>query len=77
MQPTELMHISMMTGKRDLERCAQDIAEKYQTGALPELKQTGWTAAWRYLIKDLRTCCPGYPEIEYAIALNKAFFDSK
>ena len=61
--------------EQDLERCAYELAEKYQAGQLPELKQTGLTAAWRYLIKDLRTCCPGFSEIEYGIALNQAFID--
>jgi hypothetical protein len=77
MQPTELMQKPKIIDKQDLEICAHDIAEKYQNGSMPDLKQTGWTAAWKYLIKELRSCCPGFSDIEYGIALNQAFVDSK
>lgn len=56
----------------DLKRCACDLVEAFKSGRLPELQQTGWTATWKYLMKDLRTACPGYSEVEYGIALNHA-----
>ncbi len=61
--------------KPELEKCATGVAEKYRTGELSELKTIGWPVAWRYLLKDLRHCCPGFTEIEYGIALNQAFTD--
>ena len=59
--------------EHELERCADDLAKKYRAGRLPELQETALTAAWKYLVRDLRTCCPGFSEIEYGIALNHAF----
>jgi hypothetical protein len=68
------MQSSIHTGKRqDLERCALNMAEKYQNGQNPKLKNLAWVFAWRRLIKDLKICCPGFIEIDYGIALSQAF----
>ncbi|GAB6909077.1 hypothetical protein DESC_910033 [Desulfosarcina cetonica] len=56
-----------------LDACALAVARRYQAGMLPVSPHSGWTSTWRYLLKDLRTNCPGFSEIEYGIALNQAF----
>jgi hypothetical protein len=76
-QSSEFINNNDKISKMNLEKCAYGMTEKYQSGGLPELKQIGWPVAWKYLLKDLRICCPGFSEIEYGIALNKAFIDSK
>ncbi len=73
MPPTKIFNDRKSPSKQDLEACAYDIADKYEAGSPPEIKQIGWTAAWKCLMKDLRNCCPGFSEIEYGIALNKSF----
>ncbi len=63
--------------KTDLERCAFGIVERYQKGAIVELRDYGWQMTWKYLLKELRSCSPGFMDIEYGIALHLAFTESR
>ncbi|BBO81851.1 hypothetical protein DSCO28_24170 [Desulfosarcina ovata subsp. sediminis] len=71
--PSKIHAIDREKAKQDLENHALLIAEGYQNGTLVELQKVGWQMTWNYLLKALRTCCPGFSEIEYGIALNQAF----
>lgn len=63
-------------GRKELSACALTVAEKYTNGLQVHQQPTALSLAWRGLIKELRSCCPGFTEIEYGIALNRAFIGS-
>ena len=65
--------ISKAGGKRNLDTCAFGIAQQYRNGTLTAVTDGAWRMTWNHMLKDLRTCCPGFSEIEYGIALNQAF----
>jgi hypothetical protein len=63
-------------GRKALSACACTVAEKYRNGLQLHRQPTGLPLAWRGLLKELRSCCPGFTDIEYGIALNRAFTGS-
>lgn len=60
-------------GPRALSACASTVAENYRNEIQVHRQPTGLPLAWRGLLKDLRSRCPGFTEIQYGIALNQAF----
>ncbi|WP_319407939.1 hypothetical protein [uncultured Desulfosarcina sp.] len=69
--------VPKMTGKQDLEKSACYLADQYQAGLLPETESKGWPVVWRDLTKELRSRCPGFLELEYAIALSQGFLNAE
>jgi hypothetical protein len=65
-----------MTTKNNLERYACYLADQYQAGLLPEVQSKGWPIVWKDLTRELRSRCPGFLELEYAIALNQGFVNA-
>jgi hypothetical protein len=68
---------STMATKLDLNRYACSLADQYRAGLLPEVRSKGWPLVWKDLTKALRSRCPGFLELEYAIALNQGFVNSE
>lgn len=66
-----------MRVKKDLERCACYLADQYRAGSLPEVQSKGWPIVWKDLTRELRRRCPGYLDLEYAIALNQGFVNAE
>lgn len=60
-----------MTVNFDLESCAYAVADRYRSGSLPDIVDSTLTMAWKPLIRELRTACPGFTDLEYGIALTK------
>ena len=60
-----------MTAHLDLESCAYALADRYRSGSLPDIVDSTLTLAWKPLIRELRSACPGFTDLEYGIALNK------
>lgn len=59
-----------------LSACADTLAEQYRRHLRVNQQPAGLPVAWRGLLKNLQTVCPGFSEIEYGIALNRAFISS-
>lgn len=66
-----------MTTKENLDRYACNLIDQYRAGSLPEVQSKGWPTVWKDLTKELRSRCPGFLELEYAIALNQGFVNSE
>lgn len=66
-----------MTPNTNLNRYACYLANQYRAGLLPEVKSNSWPLVWKDLTKELRSRCPGFLELEYAIALNQGFVYSE
>ena len=66
-----------MTVNPDLESCAYTVAHKYQSGSLPAIADDTLSLAWKPLIKELRTACPGFTDLEYGIALTQVLADHR
>jgi len=63
-------------GRNTLSACAYTVTENFLNGIQVHRQPTGLPMAWRGLIKELRSCCPGFTDIEYGIELNRAFIGS-
>lgn len=70
--PIELKHVN----RNALSACACTVAENYLNRLQVHRQPTGLPLAWRGLLKELRSSCPGFTDIEYGIALNRAFIGS-
>lgn len=62
--------------RRELAACAHKVADEFRCGLSASEPPTGLPVAWRGMLRSLSACCPGYTEIEYGIALNRAFTES-
>jgi hypothetical protein len=60
-------------GRQCLSDSACTVAATYLNQSWDHPQAAGLPLAWRGLLKELRFHCPGFTDLEYGIALNRAF----
>ena len=63
----------MPANQAELESRAYDVADEYRDGRFAPLTGKDWRDAWRALIGELASRCPGFSEAEYDQALETGF----
>jgi hypothetical protein len=57
----------------ELESRAYDVADEYRDGRFAHLAGKDWRDAWRALVAELASRCPGFSEAEYDKTLETGF----
>lgn len=66
-----------MKDKLDLDHCAYAVVGRYRQDRSNGVPGNGWTLTWKRLIRELRSDCPGFSDLEYGIALTNRLTDPR